>query len=554
MTSFLRSFFKAPEMDPVMAPVASPTANNAVCDSEGFYQHLGECWNDTIQMIFLFSDGIKEIIQPALLDPNFDSKVESIINDEKNKLVFTFKTDLSNLKTTKTMKNFANPFGLANSLNSEILDNKVSERKKAIIEYFKVLKRRFMRHYMNEHIRRHSLCDKETANEHSIFETMSQISRAAGQDGIAAAALGHINTEGVNRSHINIEELRKKREEKKYSPGGTIIDEIYLFKLYNLVFFDKYEFKYNIFNLQFESIGIFSFPIELSKISKDLIQNSKAVDITSYIIDKNEKREGHVTAFYTCGGSQIYYDDNSGIYSFPWKEFLLKAVELYEKDEMTQLIFGNNKEGYDKIEIQISSYYPIIRTNSYEANKKSYKYYTFIDNSLLLESNDGYFEYNGVSINVPNRSLRKITDLVFITINNNQAVNAQRFNHSARHGLINWSYFYDFLIIQPNPDAEKILEFLNKYIESKNFNYDTIFKENLTYGIKRAIIQVRPINTSLNIKLLELAEAYLDPTEVEELRKLTIPDPPHVGGYRKKRKTRHRKQSIKRKTLKKQKS
>jgi hypothetical protein len=554
MTSFLRSFFKAPEMDPVMAPVmgpvASPTANNAVCDSEGFYQHLGECWNDTIQMIFLFSDGIKEIIQPALLDPNFDSKVESIINDEKNKLVFTFKTDLSNLKTTKTMKNFANPFGLANSLNSEILDNKVSERKKAIIEYFKVLKRRFMRHYMNEHIRRHSLCDEETANEHSIFETMSQISRAAGQDGIAAAALGHINTKGVNRSHINIEELRKKREEKKYSPGGTITDEIYLFKLYNLVFFDKYEFKYNIFNLQFESIGIFSFPIELSKISKDLIQNSKAVDITSYIIDEveGEKSEGHATAFYTCGGSQIYYDDNSGIYSFPWKDFLLKAVELYEKDDMTQLIFGNNKEGYDKIEIQRSSYYPIIRTNSYEANKKSYKYYTFIDNSLLLESNDGYFEYNGVSINVPNRSLRKITDLVFITINNNQAVNAQRFNHTARHGLLNWDYFFNFLIIQPNPDAEKILEFLNKYIELHNFKNDKFFKEMLTYGIKLAIIQVR--DTSLNIKLLELAEAYLDPTEVEELRKLTIPDPPHVGGYRKKRKTRHRKQSIKRKTLK----
>jgi len=254
---------------------------------------------------------------------------------------------------------------------------------------------------------------------------------------------------------------------------------------------------------------------------------------------------------------------------FLGKNFLLKAVELYEKDEMTQLIFGNNKEGYDKIEIQKSSYYPIIRTNSYEynqyneysqyneyneANKKSYKYYTFIDNSTLLESKDGMFEYNGVSINVPNRSLRKITDLVFITINNNQAVNAQRFNHTARHGLINWSYFFDFLIIQHNPDAEKILEFLNKYIESKNFNYDTIFKESLFYGIKAAIIQVRPINTLLNNKLLELAEAYLDPTKVEELRKLTIPDPPHVGGYRKKRKTRHRKQSIKRKTLKKQKS
>ena len=81
--SILNPFRKAAPA--FIGPVASPTASDARCDSEGFYQHLGECWNDSIQMIFLFSDGLKEIVQPALLDPNFDSKVESIINDKKNK-------------------------------------------------------------------------------------------------------------------------------------------------------------------------------------------------------------------------------------------------------------------------------------------------------------------------------------------------------------------------------------------------------------------------------------------------------------------------------------
>ena len=587
MTSFLRTLFKAP----VMGPVASPTANSAVCDSEGFYQHLGECWNDSIQMIFLFSDGLKEIVQPALLDPNFDSKVESIINRDDNNLLFTFITDLSGLKTTN-LGAANNPF--ENSSNRAILDSKVSERKKAIIDYFKVLKKRFMRHYTNEHIRRHSLCDEETANEHSVFETMSQISRAAGQDGISAAALGHINTKGVNRSHINIEELRKKKEEKKYSPGGSSIDDEYLFNLYKLVFFDGYKFSYTIVDPPFEKIADYV-GIRLSMITKDLIKRSKAVYISSYVykrVDNTlEFTRGHATAFYNCGKSEVYYDDNTGIYPFPWKEFLLKAVELYKNDKNTRLLCGINE-----MMTQTSSYYPIIRTGKWNDNEflnkeermESYTYYTFIDDSPLLESKDGNFKYNGILISVPDTDLRSVDTLIFMTINNDQAVNAQRFNHTARHGSINFDYLYR-LIEQPNPDAEKILQFFNEYIQSNNFKHYEFFKENLSYGISRVLKGVRPMNTLLNNKLLELAEAYLDPTDVEKLRKLAIPyfypnlppprvktrqpqtptppnpqpwpsrpffakgQSPQIGGYRKKRKTRHRKQSIKRKTLKKQK-
>ena len=38
----------------------------AKCDSEGFYQHSGECWNDAIQMVFLWTDGLKEVVQEKL--------------------------------------------------------------------------------------------------------------------------------------------------------------------------------------------------------------------------------------------------------------------------------------------------------------------------------------------------------------------------------------------------------------------------------------------------------------------------------------------------------
>jgi hypothetical protein len=40
----------------------------AKCDSTGFFQHYGECWNDSLQMILLYTDGIKELTQPILFN------------------------------------------------------------------------------------------------------------------------------------------------------------------------------------------------------------------------------------------------------------------------------------------------------------------------------------------------------------------------------------------------------------------------------------------------------------------------------------------------------
>ena len=506
--SILNPFRKAAPA--FIGPVASPTASDSRCDSEGFYQHLGECWNDSIQMIFLFSDGLKEIVQPALLDPNFDSKVESIINNERNKLYFLFESDLKGLKTTNIRA--------VNNSEKEILASKARERKNAIIEYFKVLKKRFMRHYTNEHLRRDSLCDNESAKDHQAFQTMSQISRAAGKDGIAAAALGHKNTKGVNRSHINIEELRKKSEEKKYGPGGNINDEYYLFNLYKLVFFSNYQFNWNTFQSTFimNTNGEYDldYIINLSEISNDLINNSKAVYITSNI----NLEEGHATAFYTCGNSKIYYEDNTGIYPFSWKEFLLKAVELYKNDNSTKLFCGTNTEITDRVEIQSSPFYPIIRTGK----TKPFTYYTFIQDSPLLESRNGKFEYNGVSVEMRDvnksgflsneeNSIRRIEELIFITINNDQSVNTQQFNHTARHGSINMHYFRN--LVRNNPDPEKILQFLNEYIQSNLFK-----KDDFIFLISFSLKQIRPINHELNNKLLELAATQLDPTAVEELR------------------------------------
>ena len=174
-----------------------------------------------------------------------------------------------------------------------------------------------------------------------------------------------------------------------------------------------------------------------------------------------------------------------------------------------------------------------------------------------------------------------------MTINNDQSVNTQRFNTTARHGDINWDYFRKLIerfdLKRSQLDAEKILQFLNEYIQSNNFKHYKFYKENLSYEISKALTTIIPPNPELNNKLLEIAETHLDPTDVEKIRKLipkppslypNLPSPPqsytpqplyasypvlvkgqspHYGGYRK-RKTRYQKRLIKRKTQKKRKS
>lgn len=88
-----------------------------ICDSKGFSQHKGECWNDTLQEIFLFTDGLKEITQP---------------------LIYNLDTSRNNLSKLIRTRLYPNSVEL-NTIEQNTVDK--------LVKYITLMKVRFVEHY-----------------------------------------------------------------------------------------------------------------------------------------------------------------------------------------------------------------------------------------------------------------------------------------------------------------------------------------------------------------------------------------------------------------------
>jgi hypothetical protein len=238
-----------------------------LCDSEGFYQHSGECWNDALQMIYLFTDGIKEFVQPWILNLPLTS-----VKD-----IRPFFPDKDNTKL-----NF-------------------------IYEYFTLTQKRFSRHYLNEY-KRQAIC---STNE-NFFKLLKQVStelRAEGVEARGAAAAGLLQS-------IN-----------SYTPGGAPNDFLFIHSLFkraipsndlSITFFTRYTPDEPIQYIDVSGAT----PIPPDTIYR--YQDAFAIIISIIPSDVIFETNRHACCFYTCGGIDMFYEDNAGPFPFPWRVFLLQ--------------------------------------------------------------------------------------------------------------------------------------------------------------------------------------------------------------------------------------
>ena len=254
----------------------------ALCDSEGFYQHHGECWNDAISMIFLFTDGLKEVVQEKMamndININFIPRESIIIiiniyNDNKEKLY----------KILKYIKPELIPPALT--------DNEIIE---SLLFYLMFLKNRFVRHYLMESERRQQLSDEVC----TLNKNPKKVLHSMGKNAVLSALFGNPGKKTKNFkdyiSHVNT------------AAGASLSAETNLIKMLIATFFPKG--KYDIIN-------------------KGFISYEEALTIKSYIYAIQFGTKNHALCFYTCGGNDFFYEDNYGPFLFPWREILFSNKE-----------------------------------------------------------------------------------------------------------------------------------------------------------------------------------------------------------------------------------
>jgi hypothetical protein len=121
-----------------------------ICDNSGFNQHKGECWNDTLQEIFFFSDGLKDITQP---------------------LFYNLDTSTENLTALVSSKLFP---------DTDKLNDKEQNTVSKLVKYIRLTKIRFITHY-------NFLIDIITQNRPTLTKIYKSKRRYSTVCGIASA-------------------------------------------------------------------------------------------------------------------------------------------------------------------------------------------------------------------------------------------------------------------------------------------------------------------------------------------------------------------------------
>jgi ankyrin repeat protein len=337
-----------------------------LCDSEGFYNHTGECWNDTLQMIFLNSDVCKESVQGKLALGEIDPfEVETIFEPVLEKMY----------------------------IPEEVKEDYIRKWVGLITMYLETLQSRFRRHYYTESLRldkAKNACSLDDAKGDAALKDMLKLSmlyRTKGKEGPLSAFAG----QSFTKYGLDVQRDPKKLLNLYESGGETSsrdnVDMI--FKHFFSIPFTKVNYR-----KEYKTPYLY---LDQQKNSFALKESVFAVYIGSYTI--RGQHSGHATCFYTCGNRDYYFDDNYGSIQFPWKRVLKLLGDNQRNDVLTNLYLDGSLMITDPSGKELLKYegYPtlaISKTALKKGSKGKNTYRTFLwdGTEIVMDTDKESFE------------------------------------------------------------------------------------------------------------------------------------------------------------------
>jgi hypothetical protein len=228
------------------------------CSTEGSYQHHGECWNDAAHMLFFYADGLKERTQGALL------------HGDLNALASRFKDG--------TVEGFA--------------------KAKRMRVYLEAAQSRLARQVVNQ-----ASTDETCQADMEMAITIGYgTHRARGTNAMVAAVMGAPPYDGHGTARPF--QLGVADYKMGYFADRILADLITAFDLSALV-----------------SVSIVKFdrPADPVRIVEP-IDTLAGIALSTY--DSASAPIGHATCMYTCNGVDYFFDDNFGVFQYPWRKLL----------------------------------------------------------------------------------------------------------------------------------------------------------------------------------------------------------------------------------------
>jgi hypothetical protein len=462
------------------------------CPKTGFHQHKGECWNDALTMLLLYSDEMSEHIQ-EIFDSgfNFDDCVR-----------------YAKIHSPKYL------------LPLNIEDADYDKYVKYSEEYLNSIYKR----YKNESLP-HPTTDIYTTNIPKITINRQPIHTTRKRSNSIDLSLSCVKKSyeiyNINNSKPVNYDIKKH--------GGTNINNLINISNFNYFLMNYYKtlkrplnnFFINSYNFNIMSICENN-NIEQIDFMKKLL-NMYIFGITIVLVEHDFQNgntitkddSGHVQMFFSCGKKQYFYDDNGindsntnfenyiTFIEFDWKDYLNKKIDFI-KNEIKKNI-SNNKKDKD-LYLSFSDFFNGHSTNNTIGRDYLKKYYivefSFISKEQIEQKTVNYKLYHNIMMYTTYTNDRTV-ELFYYTIDiypNNINILEGIFNDNKNlfKKLLNKLFI-----------NHKKFNFHNRYINKKSIFYNILEINDLELADK--FISLTPSKTYLeyaiiynDLKLLEL--------------------------------------------------